>query len=108
MVNENFNTLKDLYNRVTPALKSKVRELERNQVFFVTEKDIWDCLRKTKWKEETDLTLFDIVNDILFIEEKELYNFINLKKQPNTLEENEKPVYEATKNEELDKEDTIL
>ncbi len=105
MVNENFNTLKDLYNRVTPALKSKVRELERSQVFFITEKDIWDCLRKTKWKEETDLTLFDIVNDILFIEEKELYNFVNLRKKM-TVEDNEKT--EEREKEEQDTGDTIL
>ena len=29
MVNENIGTLKDLYNRVLPALKSKVKELKK-------------------------------------------------------------------------------
>ncbi len=81
MVNENFGTLKDLYERVTPALKSKVKELKNNQLSFVTEKDVWDCLRKTKWNGESDLTLYDIVNDILFIEEKEILNFLHFKEE---------------------------
>lgn len=81
MVNENFGTLKDLYERVLPALRSKVKELKNNRFSFVTEKDVWDCLRKNKWNGESDLTLYDIVNDILFLEEKEILNYMNLKNQ---------------------------
>lgn len=89
MVNENFGTLKDLYERVLPALKSKVKELENNHISFVTEKDVWDCLRKNKWNGETDLTLYDIVNDILFIEEKEILDFMHFKQETHI--EYEKP-----------------
>lgn len=81
MVNENFGTLKDLYERVLPALRSKVKELKNDRISFVTEKDVWDCLRKNKWNGESDLTLYDIVNDILFLEEKEILNYVNLKNQ---------------------------
>lgn len=89
MVTENFGTLIDLYNRVLPALKSKVKELKQNHITFVTEKDVWDCLRKTKWNGESDLTLYDIVNDILFVDEKEVVNYLNYinKKQTENREE---------------------
>lgn len=81
MVNETIGTLKDLYNRVLPALKSKVKELKNNHLSFVTEKDVWNCLKNTKWKEESDLTLYDIVNDILFIEEKKIIAYLNTKEE---------------------------
>lgn len=101
MVNENFGTLKDLYNRVLPALRSKVKELKMNHVFFVTEKDVWDCLRKNKWNGESDLTLFDIVNDILFVEEKDILNYVHAK---NFTEIN----YEKPKETKIEDSDTIL
>ncbi len=102
MVTENFGTLIDLYNRVLPALKSKVKELKQNHITFVTEKDVWDCLRKTKWNGESDLTLYDIVNDILFVDEKEVVNYLNYKNRKKA--ENQ----EEQRQENINKEDTIL
>ncbi len=98
MVNENFKSLKELYDRVTPALKSKVKELKLHHIPFVTEKEIWECLKSRKWKEESDLTLYDIVNDILFLEEKEIMEYLN-----QTYEIEEEKIEEKE-----DKEDTIL
>ena len=102
MVTENFGTLIDLYNRVLPALKSKVKELKQNHITFVTEKDVWDCLRKKKWNGESDLTLYDIVNDILFVDEKEVVNYLNYKNRKKA--ENQ----EEQRQENINKEDTIL
>lgn len=108
MVTENFNTLADLYKRVLPALKSKVKELKQKQISYVTEKEVWDCLRKTKWNEENDLTLFDIVNDILFLEDKEIINYLNFihrKKEEEKAEIEDQEIKETSKQNE---EDTIL
>ena len=55
-----FNNLQELKTRITPALKTKVKELNS----FITEEDIWKYL-KTKWKTSTNLTLYDIINDII-------------------------------------------
>ncbi len=103
MVNENFNTLADLYKRVLPALKSKVKELKQKQIFYVTEKEVWDCLRKTKWNGESDLTLYDIVNDILFLEENEIIHYLHSVHNLSEEQENN----EETKI-KLEEEDTIL
>lgn len=101
MVNETIGTLKDLYNRVLPALRTKVKELKNNRISFIREKDVWNCLKNTKWKEENDLTLYDIVNDILFIEETKIIEYLNTK------EEMVIEPYQEEKKEKTE-EDTIL
>lgn len=60
-----FSSLKDLYLRVEPALTSKKTELDRNGLSYIDKKDIWDYLVENKWKMGIDLTLSDIVDDIL-------------------------------------------
>ncbi len=55
-----FKTIDELYNRLLPALKIKVTETKK-----LTEKDIWDYLTKTIWINSNDLTLAEMVNDIL-------------------------------------------
>ena len=79
MVNEKFNSITELYMRVLPALRSKKIELAISKLGFVTEKDIWDCLRETKWSKETNLTLFDIVNDILTVSESVIVEYMRTK-----------------------------
>ncbi len=81
MVNEQFNSIPELYKRVMPALKSKRKELEAKKLGFITEEDIWHCLRKKKWNKERELTLFDIVHDILYMTEEEILEYIKIHKE---------------------------
>ena len=60
-----FSTLKDLYLRVEPALTTKRIELERLGYSNIENIDIWKYLVEAKWKNAKDLTLSDIVDDIL-------------------------------------------
>ena len=62
-----FESINELYNRVLPALKSKKKELYRNGIKYISEKDIWLVISKNKWQKQRDLTLADIVDDILKI-----------------------------------------
>lgn len=80
MVDEKFSSITELYRRVLPALRSKKKELAIHKLPFITEMDIWDCLRKNKWNKESNLTLFDIVNDIFTIKESELIEYLNSSK----------------------------
>lgn len=64
-----FNSLEELYKRVLPALRIKSSETKE-----VTEQDIWDYLAKTKWNIATNLTLYDIVNDILTCDVNQIKN----------------------------------
>ncbi|MDD2505264.1 MAG: post-transcriptional regulator [Bacilli bacterium] len=60
-----FNNLEELYQKLTPALNSKVIELKRNNINYINEDDIWRYLHKNYWQNSQKLTLGEMVNDIL-------------------------------------------
>ena len=60
-----FNDIKELYERLKPALKTKIVELKRNDLDYIKEDDIWNYLKETKWKKAKDLLLYQMVDDIL-------------------------------------------
>ena len=60
-----FKTVEELYNRVLPALRSKVKELKRENITYVKEEDIWNYLIDNKWKYSHGLELSEVVEDIL-------------------------------------------
>lgn len=64
-MSEEFNSIDELHERVLPALNTRVRELKKIGCSDILEDDIWNYLILTKWKKSFDLTLFDVVNDIL-------------------------------------------
>lgn len=59
-----FNSIKELYNRVGPALRCKKRILLKKGI-QVKEEDIFKYLAKEKWSKSKNLTLSDIVSDII-------------------------------------------
>ena len=69
-----FTNLEELYKRVKPALHSKELELERLGYKNIKEFDIWNYL-KDKWKSSNDLTLADIVDDILNTDSDEINSY---------------------------------
>ena len=60
-----FNSLAELYNRLRPALNAKMSELEANGYGYLKPEDIWNYLKEKKWKSSRDLMLSDMVSDIL-------------------------------------------
>lgn len=60
-----FNSLKELKQRITPAINTKIKELRNNNYLITTENDIWEYLKEEKWIKSNNLTLYDIINDIL-------------------------------------------
>ena len=61
---QEFKNLDELYQRVLPALKTKVSELNASN-HDISVEEIWKHLAESKWKESKNLTLFDIVDDII-------------------------------------------
>jgi len=81
-----FNSVIELYNRVKPALRSKVKELEREKYDYIKEDDVWNFLVKNKWSKDSGLVLCDIVNDIIHADNKKIDKFVkekikNMKKE---------------------------
>lgn len=83
MKKENFTSLGELYNRVKPALECKVNEIKRNQIKYITKEDIWNFLKVNVWNYKNNLTLEEMVDDILntsiekldFYVKKEMKNY---------------------------------
>ena len=59
-----FESAQELKERVMPALKIKEERL-KNEGFDVSFEDIWFYLKQNKWSNSKNLTLNEIVNDIL-------------------------------------------
>lgn len=60
-----FQSLAELYERLLPALKTKKSEMHRSGFPYIKEEDIWNYLKIIKWKNSKNLTLFDMVDDVL-------------------------------------------
>ena len=71
-----FNSVEELYKRVRPALTSKVLEYKRNNIAYIKEEDIWNYLIEYKWRNSKGLELFNIVDDILNINNSEVESYV--------------------------------
>ena len=60
-----FSSVLDLKAHIKPALDSKVRELQRKNINYVSQDDIFEYLRNMVWPLKSNLTLYNIVDDIL-------------------------------------------
>ena len=71
-----FNSQEELFVRVKPALNAKLQELHRLGFSYITIDDIWNYLKESKWKNGKDLTLSDIVSNIIHVDNKMLDEFL--------------------------------
>lgn len=59
-----FNSLTELKERVMPALRKRSSDLKKLGINY-SEEEIWLILKQDKWMKSTNLSLNEIVNDIL-------------------------------------------
>ena len=71
-----FNSIKELYDRVTPALNTKVTELKRNDLDYIKKDDIWNYLKLTKWSMANNLLLYQMVDDILNLDNNDIDEYV--------------------------------
>ena len=74
-----FDSIYDLYERVLPALKSKVKELRKLNILYIKEKDIFEYLANKSWNKSTSLYLNEIVDDIITLNNNEIDNYVQNK-----------------------------
>lgn len=86
---DGFSSLEELYNRVTPALNSKLKDLKRIGVNYVQKADIWNYLKNNVWCKKAGLTLGEIVNDIMTVTNAELELYVQnlMSKEPRVRED---------------------
>ena len=76
-----YKSQKELYKALIPAFNVKLRLLKESDYDFIKRKDIWDYLKVNKWTNSVDLTLAEMVNDIIHADNKDID--IYLKKKSN-------------------------
>ncbi len=60
-----FGSLRELYARIEPALETKRIEMRREGYSYIKCEDIWNYLKEVKWRNSNDLSLAEMVSDIL-------------------------------------------
>lgn len=65
MENFDIKSLDSLYERLLPALKSKLKLLRADNINNVNIEDIWRYLTIHKWEKSHGLELYEMVDDIL-------------------------------------------
>ncbi len=75
-MDNNFNSLEELYKRLLPALRTKKLELDRLGYKYIKKEDIWNFLAEEKWKKSEGLTLSEMVDHILNCDNKKLDNYV--------------------------------
>ena len=63
-----FNSAEELFDRLKPALRSKVFELQKEGYRYLEIEDVWNYLKEVKWKGSVNLSLNEMVSDILLTE----------------------------------------
>ena len=74
-----FESLQDLYDRLKPALRSKVKELKIRHKLIIKEEDIFKYLSNYKWNKSSDLTLYDMVDDIFYLNDDIIIDYVSNK-----------------------------
>ena len=71
-----FKSLNELYTRLYPAFNTKKGELKLLGI-EVREIDLWNYLKENVWSNNSSLSIYDMVNDIMKLDELKLKNYIN-------------------------------
>ena len=70
-----YSSQEELYQGLIPAIHVKLKLLKKFKNVDVTENDIWNYLRDSQWKSSVDLTLSDMVDDILHTDNDEFIRY---------------------------------
>lgn len=74
-----FNSLEELYRRIKPALHTKKEEMKRNGYPYIKEEDIWNYLKEIKWVHSKNLSLYQMVSDVLNVEDSLIDRYLREK-----------------------------
>ena len=60
-------------------IETKKREMKRNGYSYIKVEDIWNYLKEIKWKNARNLLLYEMVNDVLNMDELEIDAYLKQK-----------------------------
>ena len=71
-----FSSIKELYERLTPALNTKLNELKKYDLDYIKKEDIWNYLKINKWEKANNLLLYQMVDDLLNLDNDLIDNYV--------------------------------
>lgn len=71
-----FTSLKQLYRKLLPAFNVKRRIVLNSKYKEITNENIWLYLTETKWKNSHNLSLPEMINDIITVDLAEIKKYI--------------------------------
>ena len=75
-----FTTQQELYVKLLPVFRVKTRLIQYNGYSEITNKDIWIYLGMNKWRYSNNLTISEVVNDIITVQLEEVSKYIGGRK----------------------------
>ena len=63
-----FTSLSQLYRKLIPAFNVKQRLIKNSKYKDITNENIWSYLTDTKWRNAKDLSLSEMINDIITVD----------------------------------------
>ena len=78
-----YRSQEELYRSLIPAINVKLAKMKENHYNDVKREDIWNCLKENKWNKSVNLTLGEMVNDIIHVDDLLVFNYIKSKKDSN-------------------------
>ena len=70
-----YSSQLELYQALLPVFNIKKRLLKYQHYDDITNNDIWKYLSINKWKHSHNLTISEIVNDIILIDASEIIKY---------------------------------
>lgn len=71
-----FMSLQQLYRKLIPAFNVKKRLILNSRYKDITNENIWVYLTETKWKKSHNLSLPEMINDIITVDLEEINKYI--------------------------------
>lgn len=72
---ENYTSQRELFNSLIPAFNVKLR-LIKKEFNYITRTDIWNYLKINRWCKDINLTISEMVDDILLVDISKVDNFL--------------------------------
>ena len=103
ILNQKPKDVKELYERLIPALNTKVTELKRNDMDYIKKEDIWNYLKAKKWVSANNLLLHEMVDDILNLDNYEIDEYVKSEIRKKVIKPNLEDMKRDDLNEKEDK-----
>ena len=71
-----FTSLGQLYRKLIPVFNVKKRLILNSKYKDITNENIWLYLTESKWRQANNLSLPEMINDIITVDLEEIYKYM--------------------------------